>query len=394
MARPRKPLSADGVVLPKNLYRDPKGREGYWRYKRPDGKFKTIRLPINEAIALAEECNKAGTIAQETRIPQRDSIEFLVENFIAYRENIDPKLSSKQSWKNRKGYLRQFGTKFAHTSSRNLKLLPIQTWWDSLTGNAQRSRKPEFNKLFNFMASQEATPKLTGNPFTAVDDKPRVLLRPTGDKSRQRLTIEQFWEIHKAAGEQDHFFLQIAMEISLYTTLRRGDIAHLKFDTNIEDGYLCKTVSKAKESGRVVNLRWKLSEHPLLAKSIRRARSLSLVHFRCPYVLSREPQKRTKSEVKTHYNQVLPHFLTQTFREVRESTGLFEDLDSCEQPSFHEIRSLSSHLFDELGYESDEVQVVMAHTDKEMTEYYQGGHKTKWTDIHLVMSDKVTKKAG
>jgi len=43
--RPIKKRYIDGVALSDNLYSDPKGRQGYYRYKQEIGKFKTFHGP-------------------------------------------------------------------------------------------------------------------------------------------------------------------------------------------------------------------------------------------------------------------------------------------------------------------------------------------------------------
>lgn len=60
------------------------------------------------------------------------------------------------------------------------------------------------------------------------------------------------------------------------------------------------------------------------------------------------------------------------------------------RPSFHEVRALGSHLYERAGYEVNEVQELMAHTDEIMTKRYQAGFETRWTEINLRMPSAVT----
>ena len=39
-----------------------------------------------------------------------------------------------------------------------------------------------------------------------------------------------------------------------------------------------------------------------------------------------------------------------------------------------------------------DVQEMMAHTDPAMTERYQSGHKTKWTEIEIELKDDALKR--
>jgi len=390
MARPKKPRFVDGILLPDNLYKDPKGRINYWRYKRRDGTEKIFHATLEDAVEVANATNKEKGMMKAPP-PRRDSVIKYALDYEAYREKLDPSLQAKESWKTRGGYLRQFATEFTTTPISHLDLISIQNWWDHLTGYAQRSRRSEFNKFFNWLMSKDVVPLLKGNPFTTADDRPRVLMKPLPKKERQRLDKESFWKIYEKAGELGLDYLQIGMGISLLTTMRRGDIVYLKFDRHIVNDQLCKGISKSHEkaeNGEGANLRWDLSDNPMLRELIARARELSLKHYRCPYVINRLPQKRVMGK-KTHHCQVLPRIFSDAFVEARDATGLFSGLEKRQKPTFHEIRALGSHLYGKAGYDIGRVQELMAHTDAEMTEHYQAGHEIQWTDIDMTISEKV-----
>ena len=53
MARPKKTRIVNGITLPANLYPDARGREGYWRYRRPDKTYKTFQATLEKAVELA-----------------------------------------------------------------------------------------------------------------------------------------------------------------------------------------------------------------------------------------------------------------------------------------------------------------------------------------------------
>lgn len=383
----RAPRTFGGVPLAANLYPDNRGRPGYWRYRRPDGTFKNFQTEtVEEANNLANEANAVRHLEPE-QIHADSSLPLWVEKFIQYREKLDPRLPGKQSWKNRRAALRELAKTFSHIPLPKLVLRDIRPWWDKQSPNAQRSKRPEYNRLFNYLMAEELVPGLTGNPFTTADDRPRVTVRPVGQRQRQRLSLEAFWTIYNKAGEMGYDFLQIGMGISLTTTMRRGDCCKLTFEHNVVQNHLCQQIGKshAVHGDLGANLRWNLREYPLLKHLIDRARILALKHHACPYVLSRSFQRRIKGEVKTHIAQVLPKMLGDTFVEVRDATGLFDGIDVKMRPTFHEVRSLASWL---LGrhYQTREVQQLMAHTDEEMTKRYQAGHDVAWTDINLKLT--------
>ncbi len=192
-------------------------------------------------------------------------------------------------------------------------------------------------------------------------------------------------------------FLQLAMELSLLTTMRRDDICQIRLDQDIVDGQLKKVINKSLSQRGEANaayLRWSLDEHPLISSIVHRGRELSIKHVRCPYLISHEFDRKVKAEGRTHGYQVIPGFLSQTFKDVRNATGIYTGLtDSATPPTFHEIRSLSSKLMDKVGYDVKDVQELMAHTDEKITEEtYQSGHEIKWTDIHLTLDEKQIKE--
>jgi hypothetical protein len=95
-----------------------------------------------------------------------------------------------------------------------------------------------------------------------------------------------------------------------------------------------------------------------------------------------------------HSAQVPPECASKAFCEARRiasrKTDLFAGLNARQMPTLHEIRALSSHLYARAGYEVTAVQVLMAHTDPDMTRSYQKGHARKVLRVDMVLPDSVT----
>lgn len=398
----------DGLQLPDNLYTTPRKEAGKWRYKRPDGSFYTFAASTVDAIEAAKGLNaqfSAGAKVVPIANPQygRLTIRRHVEDFILEREKREPSLIKKTSWYNRTSYLRQFATLNAGKSVSQLTLLDIQEWWDELTGHAQRSRQPEFRRFFNHLLARSLCPKLDANPFSSSDAAPRVEMSAKPPKERLRLTQDEFWLIHNKAGEMNYPFLQVAMGISLITTLRRGDICDLKFDEHIVGNLMRKRINKSHaqlsknfelKGGRAdpANLSWSMDKHPLLRQLIKQARELSMAHQRCPSILSHKYKRRYKSQHRSHPFQVLPKFVSDTFADVRDATTdqngklIFEGIRAKNRPTFHEVRSLAGDIYSNSGYSKDQIRELYAHTDENTTAIYLSGHGEKWQEIGIVMS--------
>jgi hypothetical protein len=157
------------------------------------------------------------------------------------------------------------------------------------------------------------------------------------------------------------------MGISLYTTAREADVCGLKWDRNLVDGHLRMIVSKSeaqKGHARAARYEWDLAEHPELKKLIDRARELSLVNKRCPFIISHTPKRRVWNEEKEHLHQVTGDRLCRMFREVMEDCDI-------EGTSFHEVRGLSSTLYKKAGYTTEQIRGLMAHEHVSTTLGYQ-----------------------
>ena len=384
MARPRKPRFVDGIQLVDNLFPDARKRPGKWRYRREDGSDKTFSAPnVSEANRLAAEANSArgkDIPIRERHIPTAEKLTYHVPLYVEYQEKLNPGLKSKRSWDNRKYALNQFAGLF--TDIRDVNHDGIRAWWDELTYNQQKLRMAAFRSFFNWMMGKGLFPKLTFNPFTTADDKPRLLLKEKPKKSRRPITKPQYDQIYKQAGEMGLEALQIAMSISLYTTLRESDVCGLKWD-DIRDGALHVTVSKSvaqKGTARATRHKWTLDQHPHLKKVIDRARELSMQHRRCPFIVSHKPRRRVWNEQKEHLYQVTADRLSRMFAEVRDACGI-------EGTAFHEIRGLSSTLYKKLGYTNEQIKDLMAHESVITTMGYQDAASLPHMEVALIFED-------
>lgn len=375
------------VELVDNLYPDNKGRENRWRYKNPQSKkWVNIKeeMSVEKANALAEQMNQLVEDGfYETRaVPPSERLKTYIDQYIDYQESLDPKLKNKDSWQNRKYAMHQLSKRFE--GIRSLEMDSIRIWWDELTYNQQKLRMSAFRKLFNYLMGQGLCAKLKFNPFTTADDLPRLLLKSKPKKNRKPCNQNTFNQIRKRAGELGYECLQIAMDISRYTTLREGDICGLKWDKNIVDGCLRVIVSKSeaqKGTARASRLSWDLKDHPLLKSYIDRARELSLINRRCPFVISHTPKRRAWNEFKESLYQVTPDRLSRMFKECRGESGT----------TFHEIRGLSATLLKIAGHNNTEIQQVMSHESVATTQGYQNAEDLPYMHVAIKPETKRNK---
>ena len=383
--RPKKERFINGVKLVDNLYPDPRGREGYYSYRRPDtNKRKTFqRATVEEANAFAEECNSVieKGFLPAIAAPQRETLAYHVPTYILYQERINPKLIGKEAWRNQCYAMHQLARHFERVGQITMDELRI--WWDTLTYNQQKLRMASFRRLFNWLMADGLVPKLKYNPFTTADDLPRLLSKSKPAKARLPCTQTMYNTITAKAPELDYECLVIGMGISLYTTARIGDICKLKFDKNIVDGKLQMVVGKSeaqKGTARATRLSWTLSDHPQLKTLIDRARELSLINRRCPFIISHTPKRRAWNGEKEHLYQVTANRMSKMFKEVMESCCI-------EGTSFHEVRGLSATLYSSEGYENKDIQWLMSHEELSTTQAYQNADALPYEEVTMRLGD-------
>lgn len=383
MARPRQ----NDLSTP-NLYRDPRKRKGYYRYKRPDGSFKTFQAESDEqAEAWAAETNTTRHLPREQRKALRTAVAFHVPRYIAHREAEDKGLLKKQSWQNRCGALKGFGKHFSQTPITELTWSHINHWWQGLTYHQKKLRHAEFRRFFNWLMGQGLCTQLAYNPFTTRDDLTRLLITGQPEKKRMRLDRDAFWAIYDAA---EHYpALQIAMGISLLTFMREGDICTLKLTINVEGELLKRVIGKSLQqrgSASAARLQWDMGNDRFLSNLIQRARKLARENHQCPFVISHRGKTRKTGRTKEHGCQVTPRRLVSMFAECRDATGLFKNCGDRTPPTFHEIRSLAAKLAKDAGYSDQQIQLAMAHGDIKTTRGYQDEHQLPFESAGIVLS--------
>lgn len=241
-------------------------------------------------------------------------------------------------------------------------------------------------RFFRYAKSTGVYPAHLANP---VDD---LFVDPVPHKRRQRITIEQFRAIHRVAP----IWLQWLMTLGFHLALRRIDLVNLRFE-DVAGDRIVSAIRKTDTQARDIEATSvDFPMHPDVRRIIVESRRSSLKLGRCPFIIHRVPDRRTKRMRDAlsggrieHSAQVLPNYASKGFNRARqvaaEQTNLFDGLDTREMPTLHEIRALSSHLYARAGYEVSAVQDLMAHTDPDMTRSYQKGHGRKVLRVEMML---------
>lgn len=241
-------------------------------------------------------------------------------------------------------------------------------------------------RFFRYSKSNGTYPSHLANP---VDD---LFVDPVPHKKRHRITIAQFRAMHSASPK----WLQWLMTLGFHLALRRVDLVNLRF-SDVVDGRIISPIRKTDTDARefeATSVDFPI--HPDVQRVIVEARRSSLRAGRCPFIVHRCPERRTKRAADAlelgrmeHPAQILPDYASKAFNNIRQlvcrNTDVFTGLSGRQLPTLHEIRALSSHLYAKAGYDVSDVQDLMAHTDPDMTRAYQKGHARKVLRVEMLL---------
>ena len=190
------------------------------------------------------------------------------------------------------------------------------------------------------------------------------------------------------------------MTLAFHLALRRVDLVSLRFDDVTGDRIISpirKTDSEARDM-EATSVDFPI--HPDVRNVLMEARRSRLRVGRCPFIVHREPDRRTGRAAGAleggrmeHPAQVLPDYASKAFYNARDlarnQTRLFDGMSVRQMPTLHEIRALSSHLYATARYEVAAVQELMAHTDPDMTRAHQKGHARNVSRVEMMLPYRV-----
>jgi enterobacteria phage integrase len=268
-------------------------------------------------------------------------------------------------------------------------MITTQMLREAVAGDSQFEQSKLKTLLLRFFRYAKSTGSYPSHLANPVDD---LFVDPLPHKRRQRITLQQFHAIYAVAPQ----WLRWLMTLAFHLALRRIDLVNLRFDDLVGDRIVSairKTDTRARDI-EATSVDFPI--HPDVRRVLIEARRSSLRLGRCPFIVHREPQRRTrraKDAIATgrmeHPAQVLPEYASKAFYQARDlarqQTGHFAGLSAREMPTVHEIRALSSHLYAKAGYQVDAVQELMAHTDPDMTRAYQKGHARKVLRVDMML---------
>ncbi|MBK2610793.1 phage integrase Arm DNA-binding domain-containing protein [Raoultella ornithinolytica] len=376
-ARPRK---REYRHLPEYLIFD-KDR-GVYKFTLITGKKKNLGKDRAMAIAIAREYNlrmrpfnapsvellirDSGGIAGEAK-PFAEHVDHIMARAI---ENERPSQNTLDDWSNDALRVKEF---FVSMPACDIELEHVNAYINHYHADASanvQNRKVSFlKKLFSYAVDESL---MFDNPAT------RKKMRRTEEKRRQRLSLDNFKAIRRAAEP----WLRTAMDLALQTTHARLEVSRIRYSISEPKDGICGCVWLAQPENSIYGTLYihrqkvqkKEASHVAIpiGEELKRIIDDSRDSVASPFIVHRIPERQVKrSKEVSHPTQVAPDYLSRSFSTVRDKLGLCDKMPMDERPTFHEIRALAAHLFDQQGIDP---QGRMAHSDAKSTKIYTQNH--------------------
>ncbi|MBI6162442.1 phage integrase Arm DNA-binding domain-containing protein [Serratia liquefaciens] len=376
-ARPRR---RENRHLPDLLYFDK--ATGVYRFTLVTGKRKSLGSDRAMAIAIAREYNNRmrpeTSVSIDTLIRESGGIQ---GEALPFAEHIDrimaraikdeqPSESTREDWNNDAIRVKEF---FDKIPACDIELEHVNAYITEYHADASanvQNRKVSFlKKLFSYAVDESL---MLDNPAT------RKKMRRVEEKKRQRLSFDHFMSIRRAAAP----WLRTAMDLALQTTHAKLEVSRIRYSIREPKNGVCGCVWLDQPlngiHGTLYIHRQKVQKKEAshvaipIGDELKRIIDDSRDNVASPYVVHRIPERNVKrSKEVAHPTQVAPDYLSRSFSKLRDQLGLSDHLEMEERPTFHEIRALAAHLFNNQGIDP---QGRMAHSDAKSTKIYTQNH--------------------
>ncbi|MEY3218751.1 MAG: hypothetical protein RIT27_108, partial [Pseudomonadota bacterium] len=287
--------------LPNNLYKS----KNYYNYKHPITKrWFYIGSDRETAIKEAEQINwslmpKSELVKKVLDSEQSKNFNEFIDYFIT--DILPAKNLAKKTVQDYKQKIVNIKEQLGNKSTDKITVKDISEFLGKYPPTQSNYYRAVLSIIFKHAIAEGFTDK---NPAAST-------LKKTTTKQRERLTLENYHAIHAHAPD----WLQNAMDLALITAQRRDDIAQLKWE-NIHDGFLW--VQQHKTKNRIkINL----------------SKNIKALLIKCG-----GENEFVIREIKGNAERI-----TKGFAEAREKSGIETTA------TFHEIRALSAHLYEEAG---------------------------------------------
>lgn len=362
--RPRKRYNK---LLPPNLYAQKKGSTIYYSYRHPEtGKFTGFGTDKKLAIDTASELNSIllKDKSLKDRVLSGKTILFKswADKYLEIRKSEDLAESTLRTLKSN---LKKSKAALGDLPLNEIGVFEIANLLDFYT-ESDKARSAQQLRSMLMRCFDVAISK------GLIEDNPASKTMPVKVvKKRQRMKIEEFNEIIPLCNED----IRDTALIGLHTLQRREDIANFQFSDYDFENRIWKVVQEKTKT-------------PLAIHCNDVVHNIILERYKRPILPKKNVifhSKRVKGcRVGDAYHK---DSITRLFTNAAIKSKVYEKLTDEERPTFHEIRSLGIHLYEDQGVDA---QHLAGHSERKTTEHYLKGHEPEFefVEANLVLSDK------
>lgn len=363
--------------LPENLEPDTKtladgSAATYYRYKFPDGRRKPLGRDKDVAIAAANALNVkfasdatkdllACVLSPESpRAPTTDNpaLSTVITNF---KKHFLPGRKYSERSLSEIGYkLKNYDERWGSQLIKTFTTVQIADFLNTLSVSAYIKHRKVLLDIFAY-AGHSGYVQI--NPVAMTLEK----FDSEREKQRQRHTIEGYRAIYLIAPD----WMQRAMDIALRSLQRRGDLTRMHRGQLLPNDIIRVLQRKTRNYKTPVHIDIQMGGE--LLEAVNRCLRTEIP---CPYLLHYRPERMTKQfrAAKLHPFAVTDDYLTKKFAEYRDASGAYKDMKPEQRPSFHDLRALGIHLYQEAGYSNEYIMALSGHASEAMLEAYAEGH--------------------
>lgn len=354
------------------IWKAPNGKT-YFKYVFPDGETRSLGTDRSAAFEAARTINtrlmQMPDLVDEVMLAhgagatsKNPTMKHLLDRFTT--ERLEKRGYSARTLQEKMYQINQYRRLWAMRTVQSMTVADFASFLDEQTANTFTKHRPVLAEVMQFATHCGYR---ADNPVEATIKRSAERIVVT----RGRHTWEGYQQIYQAAEP----YMQLAMDLALYSLQRRSDLTSLqKSQVDMEQNTITILQSKTKNYGKPVYIKIQMSAD--LRSVVEGA--LANKNF-CPFLISRVPKRQTKlhAKGKAHRLAVTPDLLTKEFVKLRDKVGAYNHLPKDARPTFHSIRSLGIFMYELAGYSDEYTSGLSGHATQSMLNHYKDGYAVK-----------------
>lgn len=357
--------------LPRNLTYRRARKSFYWRNPITGEEISLGQIARRDAIAQAIEANnyiesnfQPVALLERLQAPAPTAIDPEVNSVATWLKQYTKLLNRRELAENTMkmrilqiGYINQ---KFGKMQINAITTKHIADFINTYVDEGKSSMAVNLRSVLSDVFREAiADGLISSNPVEATRT-------PSPKVKRERLDYEAFCKIHLAALQQPKW-VSLSMALALITGQRRDDVRQLK-RSDVHDEKLW--VIQGKTGNQIaISLSLRLG---IMNTTVGEVIEQCMNNSKSEYLISSASKKSGREPGALNADSI-----TKAFVKALKATDLIYEISP---PSFHEIRSLASRLY-EAEYGKEFAQKLLGHKSIKMTNVYLDSRKNEWVEI-------------